>query len=86
MNGLANIRSIFAAFRARVRSRARANGCIRGFRLRDLGVGSPGRIAICSAGLCWRTEIFYKLFYDVLNVCIIMMKLTTMVPAAVLET
>ena len=42
--GLANIRSIFAAFKARVLSRARANGCINGFRFLEVGVGSPGRI------------------------------------------
>jgi hypothetical protein len=45
--GLANIRSIFAAFKARVLSRARANGCINGSRFLDVGVGSPGRIGRC---------------------------------------
>jgi hypothetical protein len=57
-NGFANIRASFAALTARVRSRARANGCCSGSRLRDRGVGSPGRCGRCAAGSCWSTEIF----------------------------
>jgi len=54
------MRSIFAAFNARVRSRARANGCIKGSRLREVGVGSPGRTAMWEDGACWRTDIFWR--------------------------
>lgn len=43
IKGLANILSIFAAFKALVLSRAREKGCILGSRLRETGVGSPGR-------------------------------------------
>ena len=57
--GFANILSIFAAFNARVRSRARANGCISGSRLREVGAGSPGRRAMWDDGACWRTDIFW---------------------------
>lgn len=57
--GLANIRSIFAAFNARVLSRARANGCINGSKFLEVGVGSPGRIGRCADGSCCSTEIFY---------------------------
>ena len=60
MNGFANMRSIFAAFSARVRSRARENGCILGSRLRWVGVGSPGRAGRCAEGACWRTDIFWE--------------------------
>jgi hypothetical protein len=41
-NGFAKILSSFAAFKARVRSRALAKGCINGLRLREVGTGSPG--------------------------------------------
>ena len=50
--GFANIRSIFTAFNARVRSLARANGCMRGSRFRDVGVGSPGRAGRWADGAC----------------------------------
>ena len=56
--GLANIRSIFAAFKARVLSLARANGCSSGSRFLEVGVGSPGRIGRCVDGSCCSTEIF----------------------------
>lgn len=59
MNGFANILSILAAFRARVRSRARAKGWSKGSRLREVGVGSPGLVGRCADGSCWRTEIFW---------------------------
>ena len=52
MKGLANILSIFAAFRARVRSLARAKGCIKGSRLRNVGVGSPGLVGRRISGAC----------------------------------
>lgn len=58
--GLANIRSIFTALRARVRSRARANGCMSGSRFRDVGVGSPGRVGRWDAGACCKTDIFWR--------------------------
>ena len=51
-NGFANILSIFAAFSARVRSRARAKGCNNGSRFRDAGVGSPGRLGRWEEGSC----------------------------------
>lgn len=57
--GFANILSILAAFRARVRSRARAKGWSKGSRLREVGVGSPGLVGRCADGACWRTEIFW---------------------------
>lgn len=59
-NGLAKMRSIFAAFTALIRSRARANGCISGSRLRDVGVGSPGRLGRCAEASCCSTDIFYQ--------------------------
>lgn len=59
MKGFANILSILAAFRARIRSRARAKGWSKGSRLREVGVGSPGRAGRCADGACWRTEIFW---------------------------
>jgi hypothetical protein len=59
MNGFANILSILEAFRARIRSRARAKGWSKGSRLREVGVGSPGLVGRCTDGSCWRTEIFW---------------------------
>jgi hypothetical protein len=58
MNGLENMRSIFAAFSARMRSRARANGCCKGSKFRCVGVGSPGRAGRWAEGACCRTDIF----------------------------
>lgn len=58
-NGFANILSIFTAFSARARSRARAKGCMRGSRFRDWGVGSPGRVGRCCSGACCKTDIRY---------------------------
>jgi hypothetical protein len=58
MNGLENMRSILAAFSARVRSRARANGCCNGSKFLCVGVGSPGRAGRWAEGACCRTEIF----------------------------
>jgi hypothetical protein len=58
INGLENMRSIFAAFSARMRSRARANGCCKGFKFLCVGVGSPGRAGRWAEGACCRTEIF----------------------------
>lgn len=63
-NGLAKMRSIFAAFTALIRSRARANGCISGSRLRDVGVGSPGRLGRCAEASCCSTDIFYQNIYQ----------------------
>ena len=58
MNGLENMRSILAAFSARVRSRARANGCCNGSKFLCVGVGSPGRAGRWAEGACCRTDIF----------------------------
>ena len=71
MNGLAKIRSSLAAFTARVRSRALANGCMRGSRFREVGVGSPGRAGRCVEGACCSTEIFYTSYdyYNCIRVC-----------------
>ena len=60
MNGLANMRSIFAAFNARMRSRARENGCCKGSRFLRVGVGSPGLAGRWAEGACCRTEIFCR--------------------------
>lgn len=56
--GCANMRSILAALRARMRSRCLANGCTLGSKFRDVGVGSPRRPGRWSAGECWSTFIF----------------------------
>lgn len=58
INGLENMRSILAAFSARMRSRARANGCCNGSKFLCVGVGSPGRAGRWAEGACCRTEIF----------------------------
>jgi hypothetical protein len=58
INGLENMRSILAAFSARVRSRARANGCCNGSKFLCVGVGSPGLAGRWAEGACCRTEIF----------------------------
>ena len=60
MNGLANMRSILAAFNARVRSRAREKGCCKGSRFLRVGVGSPGLAGRWAEGACCRTEIFCR--------------------------
>lgn len=57
-NGLANMRSIFAAFNARMRSRPREKGCCKGSRFLRVGVGSPGLAGRWAEGACCRTEIF----------------------------
>ena len=71
MNGLAKIRSSLAAFTARLRSRALANGCMRGSRFREVGVGSPGRAGRCVEGACCSTEIFYTSYdyYNCIRAC-----------------
>jgi hypothetical protein len=61
MNGLENMRSILAAFSARVRSRARANGCCNGSKFLCVGVGSPGRAGRWAEGACCRTDIFCEI-------------------------
>ena len=60
MNGLENMRSIFAAFNARMRSRARAKGCCRGSKFLRVGVGSPDLAGRWEEGACCRTEIFWR--------------------------
>ena len=44
--GFANIRSSLAATRALLRSLGLANGCMRGSRFLDTGVGLPGRAGV----------------------------------------
>ena len=59
MKGFEKILSILAAFNAQFLSLARENGCIRGFKLQEVGVASPGHNGRCSAGACCSTDIFY---------------------------
>ena len=55
MNGLKNMRSIFAAFSARTRSRARANRCCKGSKFRCVGVAALNLLA---RQVGCRTDIF----------------------------